>query len=1195
MAVEGAKQMATKDRPISGFRLKDTTFSSPIVISTQEPRTEVQLYFRSTQNNYDKEASTSEFRLCVYDNGNWKEVCKGIIRVEYEQESTEVDRGREQEQSFKLFVEEHEKAVRSCDRSVGKERMYHIFKETGLAYGPSFQGLQNLSWNENRVAVGEIKSFDWAAQETRHHVQPHLVHPATLDAVAQLGWVSLTKGGTQRAATAIPTRLRECWLASSGLGFPDTVTLRGCSVSSILGPQGVDFTVFALDQQGNLKLWVSHLESTTVSALDGHSQASVPRQLCYNLDWKPDPTLIPNEEIPNICRTDKSDTNEPVEFFDNLGLVLFSFILRVLDEIESDDINNTKPHLQKFITWMKRQVDKFHAGDLPNGNPDWISRSKDTETIDLLTQKIENTNAIGKLHVTIGRNLLAIIRGTVNPLELLFSNNLAANYYELVINSGSYGSDYEKYLDILGHKNPELKIVEIGAGTGSFTKHTIPPLLVHGENERGTPRFAHYDYTDISAGFFENAKETYASEQQRMNFKILDIEQDPGMQGFDLGTYDLAIAASVLHATQDLRTTIQNCRKLLKPGGKLILVEIIEPDFLGTAFSFGTLPGWWLSNEKFRDHGPCISEKQWDNLLSQNGFSGIDCLFQDYESNSCHEIGIMVTTAIQEVEETSLALKMVLLINPESAFQTSVASHVCSQLESQGITEYQTVSLYETSTVEDPKSAFFIFLPETEKAFIYGLESSDFKLLQNLASIAQRLLWVTHVDPNTESSPELDMVTGFARVLRSEDSSRSVITLALECSDVNVSAWAKTIVKVLTTNILIAPEDCEAEYIERGGQLLISRAFEAEYLDRELHARKVTQLKERSLEEEKHLSLEVGTPGLLDTLRFVHDSENSKPLAPNEIEIETKCFGLQFRNVLIALGRMNENAMGAEFSGVVTRVGANCKSFQVGDRVCAAITGTWKTYIRCNSQLAVKIPDSLPWEEAAGFPISAVTAHYAFVELARLQKGESVLIHAGSGSTGQLAIQIAQEIGAEVFVTVGFDKKKQLLMNEYNIPEDHIFYSRNTSFAKGILRMTQNRGVDVVLNSLSGDSLFASWESIAPYGRFIEIGRRDIDINSGLPMSSFSKNVTFSALALDRIIRDRPAIFRKCLLTVMDMLENKTLSLARPLHKFAISEMQEAFRLMQSGKNSGKIVVSLSPTDRVPVSSSQAFKNLELS
>ena len=116
---------------------------------------------------------------------------------------------------------------------------------------------------------------------------------------------------------------------------------------------------------------------------------------------------------------------------------------------------------------------------------------------------------------------------------------------------------------------------------------------------------------------------------------------------------------------------------------------------------------------------------------------------------------------------------------------------------------------------------------------------------------------------------------------------------------------------------------------------------------------------------------------------------------------------------------------------------------------------------------------------------------------------------------GQAAIQLAKHIGAEIFVTVGNLEKRRLIMREYQIPEDHIFNSRDTTFAKGILRMTNGRGVDVVLNSLAGEALRQTWECIAMFGRFIEVGKKDILANSGLEMMPFLRNVTFASVNLE--------------------------------------------------------------------------------
>ena len=162
--------------------------------------------------------------------------------------------------------------------------------------------------------------------------------------------------------------------------------------------------------------------------------------------------------------------------------------------------------------------------------------------------------------------------------------------------------------------------------------------------------------------------------------------------------------------------------------------------------------------------------------------------------------------------------------------------------------------------------------------------------------------------------------------------------------------------------------------------------------------------------------------------------------------------------------------------------------------------------IQCSSP---KFQTIFSFEHAISVPVTGVTTHYALVELARLQEGESVLIHSAAGGVGQFAIQIAQMIGATIYATVGTKEKKHFLMERYGIPEDHILSSRNTAFAQGVMRLTGAKGVDVIFNSLSGELVTASWDFIASFGRFIEIGKEHIE---------------------------RPRAFRKSLFAVVKML-----------------------------------------------------------
>ena len=223
--------------------------------------------------------------------------------------------------------------------------------------------------------------------------------------------------------------------------------------------------------------------------------------------------------------------------------------------------------------------------------------------------------------------------------------------------------------------------------------------------------------------------------------------------------------------------------------------------------------------------------------------------------------------------------------------------------------------------------------------------------------------------------------------------------------------------------------------------------------------------------------------------------------------------------------------------------------------------------------LLAKIPDTMSFQEAAAFPVTFITAYHSLVEVAHPSKGERVLNHAGAGGTGQAAVQVAQYLQAEAFVTVGSTEKRQH-MQELGVLADHIFYSRDTSFAYAVKRMT-GEGVDVVLNSLTGESLVASWECISPFGRFVEIGKKDIQSHKSLPMFPFAHNVSFSAFDLMEIIQRKPDIIQKSSQSLIKLMIEHKLRPIHPLQMYGLSQVEQAFRMMQSGRNVGKMVVEM--------------------
>ncbi|KAL9004003.1 MAG: hypothetical protein Q9188_003165 [Gyalolechia gomerana] len=275
--------------------------------------------------------------------------------------------------------------------------------------------------------------------------------------------------------------------------------------------------------------------------------------------------------------------------------------------------------------------------------------------------------------------------------------------------------------------------------------------------------------------------------------------------------------------------------------------------------------------------------------------------------------------------------------------------------------------------------------------------------------------------------------------------------------------------------------------------------------------------------------------------------------------------------------------MGGECAAPVSKVGPQCE-YAPSDRVTALIRDTYGLITHTSGEKVVRLRDGMSFAEGSALPIIFVTAWIALHDTARLRPGESVLIHAGAGGTGQGAILVARILGAEVFVTIGSDEKKQLLMNHYGIEEDRILHSRDMSFPPGIMRMTGERGVDVVLNSLSGEGLRASWECLAPLGRFIEIGNRDIYSHAHLPMWHFHKNVTFSSVDLLVIVEERPSMISTALSKVMTLFAEKNIQIPQPFQVSGISELQDVLRRLQSDNAAGKMAIEMRESDSVPVS-----------
>ena len=483
-----------------------------------------------------------------------------------------------------------------------------------------------------------------------------------------------------------------------------------------------------------------------------------------------------------------------------------------------------------------------------------------------------------------------------------------------------------------------------------------------------------------------------------------------------------------------------------------------------------------------------------------------------------------------------------------------------------------------------------ICLAEMDSPILSTCTEAQWLSIREMLSSASTVLWVTSGGTMDVNSAEAGLIPGLARSSRSDNQALRLVTLDLDPNQNSPEQTARLIADVLDktfVNRTGGELTKDVEYVERGGRILIPRLVEDTNLQQYLTSSTTIPEPETQpfFQADRTLRLEVGTRDLLDSLRFVEDTTASLPLGADELRMKPVAYGINFRDVMISLGQLEDTSlMSSEHSGVVTEVGTDlAEQFRVGDRICAWGGNAYASSVRVNDLTAQHIPDDMTFETAASIPIVYATVYYALVHLARLQNAESVLIHSAAGGVGQAAIMLAKYLGATIFVTVGSNEKKALVMDAYGISENHIFSSRQTTFVEGIKRLTSGRGVDVILNSIAGEGFLETCRCIARLGRFIEIGKRDILANSRLDMEMFNRSVTFASVDLTIVFQDDPELGRRMVGEVFELLREGVVSPVRPLNVFSLSEIEGAFRSIQAGKNVGKVVLKVDDDTAVKV------------
>ncbi|KAL2817757.1 hypothetical protein BDW59DRAFT_165803 [Aspergillus cavernicola] len=1149
MAGEAARQLGELTNSLHDYTVKEVELRQALVLQTDGSKEMVTTLqpqkLTATLNSSD----WYRFSIVSYDGSTWNQHCSGLVR-----------RGR----ASKL-VPDSSRIPLPLPRKVSAARWYTTLSRVGLNYGPRFTGLKNIT-----AGVTESSAVLDITDDVRDDgsESSYPLHPTTLDIMLQ-SWTVAAFRGVYSAfnQSFLPTFIQELYV---GVGSGQTIHVKTTTSrhNAAAGRAQAEGQSYAVGQNGENVLILKGFRGTPLPC-----EEDEPDLTALQLQWKPDVSFLDAARL----------TRPTYDFRHQIALTEKLYVLCALESNQSlEGVPSTQPHFEKYRKWMTSQIPRFLEPGYPSVDTVELVRMTSTQRRRLIPELRDQCKAagVGAMAEAVWRTydqVVNVFQGKTDFLDLLIHDGTLAGIYDWMNNIW----DVSELFQLLGHAQPQMRILEIGAGTGGLTAKILEQL----QSEFGERSYFQYTFTDISSGFFVAAQERF-KEYDGMEYKVLDISKDPVAQGFDLGQYDLIIASNVLHATPILHETLCNVRTLLSDQGRLFLQEL-SPVTSSMVYIMGLFVGWWLGEADGRADAPYLPVEAWDEKLRAAGFNGCEAVTFDNERPYHVNANIISRPAVTvTVAGTVECRKEITLLSGASGIHP-LATQVEKLLQEQG---EQGLHIRHCQwrgdgddTVSLPDQDLISFL-DLDQPLLGNPESADWdcfiKTIEKLQQAA--VLWLTNPAQVHAKDPHSAMILGMARTIRSE---LAMPLATMELEDWSLAGAAKAVVDVIKKvqqgkdEMMDSVLDPDLEYAWVDGEVHVGR----------FHWYTVPNaLRQTAPSPPDTKALLIRKRGLLESLHW--SGQPLPTLRGDEVQVEVKAVGLNFTDVLIAMGLVHGvdalgngfDTFGLEGAGYVSNIGADINHVQLGDRVM--ILGTNSTGIATQVQrpgrFTLRIPDELSFEDAATMPSVYVTVLLGLVDKAQLEQGQSLLIHAAAGGIGIAAIHVARWIGAEIYCTVGSEEKARFLMQEFGIPRARIFHSRDTSFYDELMAATDGVGVDCVLNSVSGELLHTSWECVASNGCMVEIGKRDMIGRAQLALDKFEDNRTFFGIDVSRHIGLRRATGGRLMELMLELYAQGHI---KPIHTasvFDATHVEDAFRCMQQGTHIGKIVIRFSDQGR---------------
>jgi phthiocerol/phenolphthiocerol synthesis type-I polyketide synthase C len=1112
--------------------------------------------------------------------------------------------------------------------SLEKSAHYAAARARGIEYGPAFQGVECLFAGKDEV-LGYLRVPDSIEQT----LQAHRIHPAILDSSLQvlLGLVAVEE--QESSAAYLPIQAGAFRLYGKGS------EVAACYVHvNRRTPRSIVADFKLLDAAGNVIGEIDHfrfqsIDFTRTGGLSMYvdrwqlDHSRQPRQ-GSGLPAAPGALSIAAgvaDRVSQICETlDRAGFYRSVmPKFDEFPGIYAAGALAELGAGETpfsvDQLAAKASVLPEYRRLLERLVEicrkRGYVSDSPEGFR-LVAKSQIPAADSLwqaLVRQFPEYIAEAVLLGRCGTNLAGIMRGETSSLKLLFGEATSSTLEQLYDSAPSF-RPYNQMAAAAASElcanwpaDRPLRVLEVGAGTGGLTTRLLPAFPA----DR-----TYYLFTDVTEAFTARAERRFSG-FPFVHFGTFDLEKPVDGQGLAPGSFDLIVASDAVHVAADLRAALDRISQLLAPDGLLLLVEKHAEDWVDIIF--GTLSGWWnFADHDLRPKSALLSPSAWRDVLKDRGFAEVAVL-SDAETLppeiewTQHSVFLAqkrdAAPAVMDAQapEPAVPARKFLLLADSQGPAADFAVGAEQSLVTAGHQVFRAKLLDEGSipngdgraaVANDPDDMAALlehlgrdgFVPDEivnlaglgpihdSLGALSGLQDRKCVSMLNLIRALQRnaqsapkprLTLVSsranpQPSPSLPSDPAQSPVWGLGRVITNE--MRELRCRLIDLHLPLAAASAERLVEELET------DDGETEVLLTPNRRYVMRVHETAVS--ELHSEAT---RHSSNDRQDSFRLEIGHQGNLDSLTLVEQPRVAP--GPGQVEVRIHAAGLNFRDVMWAMGLLPEEALeggfagptiGMECAGVVERVGPGVEQFTPGDRVIAFGSFCFASYMVTDKSAVARIPDGIDFEPAATIPTAFFTAYYSLEHLAHLEAGERILIHGAAGGVGLAAIQIAQRRGAEIFATAGSNEKRDILRM---LGVDHVLDSRSLLFADEIMRLTGGAGVDVVLNSLAGEAIWKNLRILRPFGRFIELGKRDFYANSKIGLRPFRNNLTYFGVDLDQMLLERKALGERMMKELMGLFATGELT-PLPHRVFPIDRASEAFRHLQQSRHIGKLIIT---------------------